>query len=116
MDDDEWSSVLTVHMEDGTQKTIRRGTMVLVRHGQLDCFGAVVAGVRDDMVHLTFTPHGAPRIVDPHLIISTLPTGSKADILDVPLVPQYQPLVSIMPRRRSQEKGKAHVPFLPGDS
>lgn len=120
MDVEEWDdpsdpASLTVQLENGARKLIRVGTTVLVRDGDNDCYGAIVRDIKGKSILLTFTPYGRPRQVPPHCIISTLPERSTADTLDLPLVPEYQPFVSSMPRRRSTEKGKVDVPFVRSD-
>lgn len=93
-------TVTTTLLLGGEQRTLFVGATVLVRKGERDCYGAVIAGFRGSIVDLTFTPHGEAQSVPAGMIIAVLSQRSTDATLDVPLIPQYQPSVTVAPRRR----------------
>lgn len=86
---------------------IAPGAMVLVRHGDNDSFGAMVAKVERTSALLTFTPVHMPRRVPLGLILCAVGAGDAT--VDMSSVPRYQPEPTVVARRSrknsSQEAG-----------
>lgn len=78
--------------------TITSGSMVLIRSGDRECFGAIVRKIKGNYAQLTFTPRTAPREVPLGLILSSV--GDEPATLDLSSIPRYQPEPTVTPRRR----------------
>lgn len=77
---------------------VRSGSMVLIRSGERESYGAVIVSIKGNWVHLTFTPRGAARKVPLGTVIASV--GEGADTLDLSSVPRFQPDPTSAPRRR----------------
>lgn len=88
--------VLTLGAKTAPMK-IGQGSMVLVRSGERESFGAMVEQIEGLYAHLTFTPRRAPRKVPLGCILSSV--GESAS-MDMSSVPRYQPDPTVAPRRK----------------
>lgn len=77
--------------------TVSPGSMVLVRKGKNDSYGAVIVKVAGSTAWLTFTPQGEERTVPLGMILCSTDTGPAT--LDLSSVPRYQPNPTVAPYR-----------------
>lgn len=84
--------------------TIAVGSVVLIRDGEDDSYGAVVSSLDGGCVRLTFTPEGKPRRVPMGMVLSTV--SAKGEVVDPKSVPRFQPPPTEVPRRRKGEGKK----------
>ena len=83
--------------------TISVGTLVLVRDGANDSYGAVVSSLDGACARLTFTPEGKPRRVPMGKILGTA-SARKGATIDPSSVPRYQPEPTVIPRHRKAKE------------
>ena len=88
----------TIRLGASRSITVGPGSMVLVRQGENESFGAVITFVGECHAELTFTPPGAPRTVPLGMILCSVDSGT--DILDLSSIPPYQPLPNRTPRKK----------------
>ena len=74
------------------------GSMVLVREGANNAYGAVIRRITGASAALTFTPKDMPRSVPLGMILCA--ADSTPATIDPSSVPRYQPEPSEKPRRR----------------
>lgn len=79
--------------------TVGPGSMVLIRHGERDSYGAVITSIRGCSAYLTFTPPGKPRRVPLGMILCAVDPGSGPATLDLSSVPRDQPSPTVAPQR-----------------
>ena len=92
----------------GTQSVlVEPGTLVLVRYGEAESYGAVIADLDECTASLTFTPEGMPREVPLGMILCSV-NGSGGATLDLSSIPEYQPPPTRTPRR-SRRRAEADV-------
>lgn len=85
--------------------TVRPGSMVIIRKGENDAYGAVIVKIAGCTAWLTFTPEGEERVIPLGMILCSTDAGPAT--LDLSSVPRYQPNPTVTPYR--SRRVQAHV-------